>query len=224
MSVKANITDKSSGVSAEVTPRGALVTSLSSDLALQKDILNIPTSVFMTVDAIPEEEGGVSELAGQNGSVSEVVAAAGSFQDGDLFLTTMNIVLADTAVGLNTFGGLPVLPNGVQIFYEITQGRSTVPIAFKTSFDFLRMSTLMAGTGSKVDAFEMQNVGVTSSDAYSFNIDLTRFSPLGLGIRIRKDSTDRFGITIRDNLTGLTSFTVILSGFIQLDKPFNSGL
>lgn len=57
---------------------------------------------------------------------------------------------------------------------------------------------------------------MVKSDAYITNVDLTKLSPLNFGIRIRKDTQDKFGIRINDDLTGMVSFDVICSGYIQL--------
>lgn len=193
-----------------VTEGGALVTAVSTAYSVDDGIVNLPAGRRFAIDGT-----GSTDLI-VDGSVGSVDAYIDSDVNGDLFLTTMSVLIADATVDLNKFGGLTALTNGCQLFYEITDGRFYYPLEFKTNFDFIRLSTLMPGLGTKNDAFKLANAGAVTADAYAINIDLTKLSPLDFGIRIRRDTQDKFGIRINDNLAGLVSFDIICSGYVQL--------
>lgn len=199
------------GHRARVTPQGDLVTALSQNPPVGGQILTVPFADFLTV------ESGTSAL-NINGATTNQNAVINARNDGDTYITTMNVLISDSPLALNRFGGLTALTNGLQFFYESPLGRTTLPLNIRTNFDIIRLAQLTAPIGTKTDAFQLTNAGAESEDAYNPVIDLTRFGPLNYGVRLRKGTKDRVGFTIRDNLTGLTVFNILATGFTRIIK------
>lgn len=214
MPADVGVRDGGSSVTARVTEEGAFVTTLSSAVPVTEDVLTIPFSRFLTVNG-----DGVTSSLTVDGSSEDVEAFIGQDQDGDIYLTQLTVLLAGGTVGLNRFGNLAALANGIQFFYEVTRGRIDFAEPIQTAFGLIRLGAETLPLGSKTDAFEMQNVGVANLDAYLPAVDLARWSPLGFGIRIRRDSLDKLGIVIRDDLSALGAFNILTAGYLRLTTP-----
>lgn len=131
-------------------------------------------------------------------------------------------MIADSgSIQLNKFGSDPALINGVDVIYQ-TDGVDITLANLKTNFEFIRLGSLTAATGSKTDAFQLANTNPANEDGYNPVVDLSRLSPHGFGIRIRKNSIDKLGIVIKDNLTGISTFNILFTGYLRLIDDFNS--
>lgn len=200
------------GHRARVTPQGDLVTVLSQNPPLGDEILTTPFVDFLTVNG---EIGGDSNLI-VDGSGEPVEVSIAARTTGDVYLTTFSVLLSDSPLSLNRFGGSSALNNGLNFFYESPLGRGIAPLPIRTNFDLIRLATLTQPIGTKTDAFQLTNAGVDSEDAYAPVIDLTRFGSQSYGIRLRQNSRDRLGFIVNDNLTGLTVFNILAFGFTRV--------
>lgn len=199
-----------------VTEEGAFVVTFTSALPIDEEIKIIPFASLLTIGGVPVSEGGVSDL-NVDGSTTSVDAFVTGQEAGDLYLTTANIVIADSpTVALNLFGGIAALTNGVLFFYEVPSGRKELATSITTNFDFIRLASLTEGLGSKNDAYQVNKLNAAGDDGYNPVFDLGRLSPLNTGIRIRKNSNDKLGFCIRDDLTAVNTFNVIAIGYIRL--------
>lgn len=115
-------------------------------------------------------------------------------------ITDLYFRIRDGAGTLGKFGGLTELTNGIQV-------------AFRTEMEPLR--TLFTAV-TNAELLSLASTGDLFVDAYSNGDELViaRFS-LGNGIPIRPGSSDGIFVTVRDNLTGLTSFTVQARGYLE---------
>lgn len=157
---------------------------------------------------------GVTENLNVDGSVNPVEAFLGSVPDGDIYIQTANVLIADSGVvSLNRFGGASELTNGVNLFFDLQNDRTTVMQPFKSNFDFIRAGTLTEGTGGKNDAYQLANADASNNDGYNPVLDLTRVSQQG--VRLRRDEGDRIGIIINDDLTGVSTFEIRVTGFVR---------
>lgn len=206
------------GHRARVTPQGDIVSVISQNPPIGGDILTIPFGDFLTLDGVLN---GTSAL-NINASTTNREAVISARNDGDVYVTTINVLISDNTLALNRFGGIVGgLINGLQFFYESPLGRATLPLSIKTNFDMIRLAQLTAPIGTKTDAFQLTNAGAESEDAYNPIIDLTRFGSQGYGIRLRKGTKDKLGFTLKDNLTGLTVFNMLAIGFTRVIKNEN---
>lgn len=197
--------------SAKVTSDGALTITISPTLGVEERITSTPFTQFATING-----DGVTSALNVDGSVTPVSAFVTGNQDGDFYITSANILISDNAaLQLNKFGANPALINGIDAFYE-TAGANIKLATVRTNFDFVRLGVLTASIGGKTDAFQIANADIDNNDSYNPIIDISRLSPYGIGIRIRKNSIDKFGVVIKDNLTALSSFNILFTGYLRL--------
>lgn len=178
--------------------------------------LDVENRLRPFVGSLTVNGDGVTTELTVNGSVTPVDAFIGPPVDGDLYLTTANVLIADSGtIALNRFGGITGgLTNGIDFFVELANQRFGFAAAIKTNFDLIRISTLTEGLGSKTNAYEMANTDPSNNDGYNPVLDFTKISPLG--IRLRADTLDKLGICVNDDLTSVATFNVVITGYIRL--------
>lgn len=176
----------------------------------------VPNNLVPFVGSLTVNGDEVSSDLRVDGSTTPIDAFVGPPINGDLYLTTANILVADSGVvALNRFGGIGGgLTNGIDIFVETENDRFLVASSLKSNFDLIRLGTLTQGTGGKTDAYLLANTNAANEDGYNPVMDFTKVSPLG--IRLRKDTLDKLGITINDDLTSLGTFNVIINGYVRV--------
>lgn len=209
MTLKVKLTGEKVGF-ADVQDKALLVSQLPyPPLGVENKV--IPFIGALTVNG----EGLITNLA-VDGSVNPVDAFIGPPVFGDLYLTTANVLIADSgAIALNKFGSIGGgLTNGIDFFTETANERLDISISLKTNFDFIRVGTLTVGTGGKTDAYQLSNTDPSNNDGYNPVLDFTKVSPIG--IRLRADTQDKLGITIRDNISSVATFTIVINGFIRI--------
>jgi hypothetical protein len=178
--------------------------------------LNVENKVIPFIGNLTVNGDGITTNLSVDGSVVSVDAFVGPPVNGDLYITTANILIADSGViSLNRFGNITSgLNNGIEFFVETASERIITSIPLKSNFDFIRIGTLTEGIGSKNDAYQLSNTDPDNDDGYNPVIDFTRISPLG--IRLIKDTQDKIGLVINDDITSVSTFNVIITGFIRI--------
>lgn len=178
--------------------------------------LDVENKVILFIDLLTVNGDGVTTSLSVDGSVTPVDAFVGPPITGDLYLTTANILIADSgAIALNKFGSINGgLTNGINFFIESNNERQDMSTGLKTNFDFIRVGTLTVGTGSKNDAYQLSNADPDNDDGYNPVLDFTRVSPQG--IRLKAGSLDKLGICINDDLTSVNTFNVVITGYVRL--------
>lgn len=211
--LKTTIQSGSSNNTAVVTSAGALKTTLSPTLGVEDRITAVPFTQFLSVGG----EGIITSLRTVNATLANPIEAfVTGNQLGDFYITSLNILIADSnIVKLNRFGNDAPLPNGLQFFYSIPEGEVILGAA-STNFDIIRLGSLTKATGGKADAFQLSNADPSNNDGYNPIIDLSNTSPNGNGVRLRKNTRDKLGIRIRDDLTGVNTFNILAIGFLRL--------
>lgn len=147
-----------------------------------------------------------------DGSTTPVDFAINAVPEHDIYVGTMSVIIADAASTLNKFGNLAELTNGVEIFWE-TQDRGVVQIheGLKTNLDFMRLSGGEPAVGTGSDTFKADLSG-GGADAYLPMIDIQDIFGLQWGLRLRKGTTDRLVIRIKDNVSTMDQFDCIAYG------------
>lgn len=177
--------------------------------------LDVPNKLIPFFGSLTVDGDGVTTSLSVNGSVTPVDAFVGPPVTGDLYITTANVLIADSgAISLNRFGNLPALTNGINFFIETENERLDISISLKTNFDFIRVGTLTVGTGGKTDAYQLASTDAQNDDGYNPVLNFTNVSPLG--IRLRKDTEDKLGICINDDITTVNTFNILINGFIRI--------
>lgn len=177
--------------------------------------LNVDNKIIPFIGNITVKGDGITTNLTVNGSVIPIDAFIAPPSSGDLYVTTANILIADSGVvALNRFGNGAPLINGIQFFVENSSERIITSIPLRSNFDLIRVGTLTEGVGSKNDAYQLANTDSANDDGYNPIIDFTRISPIG--IRLIKGSKDKLGISIRDDISAVATFNIIINGFIRI--------
>ena len=208
MSLKVKIQGVKPGF-ADVQDKGVLAS------VLPYPPLDVENNIIPFIGNLTVNGDGVTTNLSVDGSVNSIDAFIGPPVNGDLYLTTANILIADSgSISLNRFGSLSELTNGIRFFVETANERIITSIPLKSNFDFIRVGSLTQGTGGKTDAYQLSNTDASNDDGYNPVIDFTKISPLGL--RLIKDTQDKIGITISDNISSVETFNIIINGFIRI--------
>lgn len=148
--------------------------------------------------------------ANVDGSVTAKEFYIESHADYDLHITEVTMIVADAGVTHNGFGGLSALTNGIDLIVS-EAGQSTYAIqAAKTGGQLIARSGFHRPFGSGADSWELTNWTATE-DAQIVVMPFSEFIPTGL--RIGRGTQDRISLWVRDNLTGLTEFTIRAFGY-----------
>ena len=177
--------------------------------------LNVPQHELPFIGLMTVGGDETTSALNVDGSVSPIDAFIGPPLEGDLYITTANVLIADSgAVALNKFGSGAALTNGIDFFVELSDKRRNVSIGLKSNFDFIRISTLTQGIGGKNDAYQLAATDPANDDGYNPIIDFTTVS--SEGIRMIKGSNDKLGICINDDLSGVATFNIIVVGKVRI--------
>lgn len=192
---------------------GGLAVSQVPAPSTNQDILTLPYVNFLTIGG-----DGITTDLNVDGSINEVDAFISAEAGADIYVNTISVVITDSAASggiyLNEFGALPPLTNGV-VPYFANKGER---LAFAerplfTNFDFVRIGTLTPSLGQDQLAFRVQAERNSNDYAYIATWDMTRLSPYGLGLRMSANTKQAIGITIRDDISSLTGFEVLATGY-----------
>ena len=205
-----NIIDEDGEV-ADVQDRGLVVT-MNPFPAVNENVIQVPLIRTVTVGG-----DGVTNNLIVDGSVDNIDAFVQAEDDGDIYLTTVNLIIEDNlTIFLDWFGGITAgLANGIVTFYEVEGVKtpiSDVPIL--TNLDAISIGTLTKAFGEEEKAYRVK-FDATSNTAYLPVWDLTRLSS-GQGLLLRAGTKEKFGITIRDDLSPLVQFRMSAIGYKRL--------
>lgn len=133
----------------------------------------------------------------------------------DTYVKVLSFQIGDAgSLRLDHFGGLgAALANGVEILYQTQDmGEDVVHDGIKTNLEFIRLGLDTYPIGDTTNAFKAETQGGGAEDSYLPTLDLSRLFGLQYGMRLRKGSTDKLVVRVRDNLTGLLNFDCIAYG------------
>jgi len=134
----------------------------------------------------------------------------GADSDGDIYITTVVIIIADSGVSHGSFGNIGQLDNGWSLLVD--QGGIVTPLIDQAENGgqvIAQSGTLTAnnGTGSSYELINWEG----NSDATLVPMDMRQF--VSYGIRLGRGTKDKFISRIEDNLTGLNEFTLYFQGY-----------
>jgi hypothetical protein len=144
-----------------------------------------------------------------NGACCNVEFYIEADQCKDVYIKSMDIIIADQNACLNQFGAIAALTNGVSFEWR-TDDEGTVVVAdqLKSNFDFVRFGAGTPPIGATTSAFRANNVS-GASEGYIPFIDFAKLFGLPWGLRLRAGSTDRLVFVIKDNTSTVDAFNVI---------------
>jgi hypothetical protein len=208
MSIKSQIVDGTGNKNrARVDDEGAIHVIEHPHPPLHEDVEPLPfRQLFM--DSSDSSEMNIN---GSSSSVDFYIEASPEF---DIFVKTIFVEIEDGGnPNLNRFGALTELTNGVEWIYSTNRvGEYTLHEGIKTNKEFIRIGIDSAGFGDGVNAFLADVSGGGSSKSYLPIIDLGEMTGMRYGVRLKKASLDKLIFRVKDNLTGLVSFTAVAWG------------
>jgi hypothetical protein len=127
-----------------------------------------------------------------------------SARDYDVYINTIIFEIADATATMNKFGNLTALTNGLEFFYfNKLQGKYIIESGLKTNYDMVKLANFEPPFGSS----PLTNA-VSTSEAYVGVIDLEDVFGLQWGLRLKANSLDKIGFTVKDNITGIDVMTI----------------
>lgn len=147
-----------------------------------------------------------------NGTSTSIDFSINSDSKKDVYINSINVIIADGGATLNKFGNIAALSNGIQIIWS-TQDYGDVFIhdGIKTNLDFMRLAGGNPSVGTGANAFKADLSG-GGADAYIPQIDFSDMFGMPWGMPLRKGSNDKLIFRIRDNVQGLDQLDAIAYG------------
>ena len=144
-----------------------------------------------------------------NGATTPQVFSVSSQTNGDVFISSISIYIADAGARLNLFGALAALTNGVDfIYFNDSVGEITVKGGMQTNLDLIRLGQQTGAVGDGTTAYRL-DVSGGGADAYLPLIDLRAVFGLQWGLKLQKERNDRISFVINDDLSaGLDVFNI----------------
>ena len=199
--LKTSIHDQKQGHSLAIEDDGSINVYVIPQPPKDAEQITLPIAEYMKLDGT----GATSMVV--NGSVTNqdfYIAA----RDYDVYINTIVFEIADAGAVLNQFGSLAALTNGLEFYYfNQTQGKYTIESGLKTNYDFVKLSNFLPAYGTGSAAFQLTNA-ISAAEAYVGVIDLQDVFGLHWGLKLKKNSTDRIGFIVKDNITGIDAMTI----------------
>jgi len=129
----------------------------------------------------------------------------------DIYIKTIQFIIADAGAELNEFGNVAARTNGV-LFEHFTQaGTTTIHDGLKSNFDFVYLCGNNPVIGNGNSSYKANNVS-GNSEAYTPTLDFALMYGMPFGLRIRAGSEDKLQFTVRDNCSAPDRFDIIGKG------------
>ena len=129
-------------------------------------------------------------------------------KDYDVYINTIVFEISDATATMNKFGNLTALTNGLDFFYfNELQGKYIIETGLKSNYDFVKLANFEPPFG---DTALTNAVG--ASEAYVGVIDLEDVFGLQWGLRLKANSLDRIGFTVKDDITAIDVMNIKVYG------------
>jgi hypothetical protein len=151
-----------------------------------------------------------------DGSTTNVDFVVEADQEFDVHIHALSFRIADVGATMNNFGNIGALTNGCQLLYsDISLGEVIIGDSLQSNFDFVRMANGQPAFGDGASAFRITNA-VGNSEGYIPILDLDAVFGLPWGVRLRRGSTEKLILRVRDDVTGVDAFDCVAFGFKKL--------
>jgi hypothetical protein len=145
-----------------------------------------------------------------DGSVTDQIFYVSSHPDYDIFIQSIILVIADSAVAHSNYGNVSALTNGVDLIFQESGEETFLLKEAKTGGQVLVQSGLNVPFGDGATVNELTNWTGTT-DAQVIQWPVATFVPNGL--RLGRGNKDRIEFQVHDDLTGLTEHTLRVFGY-----------
>lgn len=183
--------------------------ALVSDTGLPPAITGTATKPF---SILMSTSAGVTDMR-VDGSVTPVDFLLSSSDEGERYIHTLAITIADAGATLNKFGNIAALTNGCDLILQDEKlGDVIVSKSLKSNFDFVQMCSFKPYFGDGTAAFRASNV-VGASEAYVPILDIDEVFGMKHALRISKDSPKKLILRVNDALGGIDRFDIRAFGY-----------
>ena len=203
--LKTSIHSQKEGNALKINDDGSINTFIIPSPPINTDSNALPFAEYMKLDGI-----GTNSLV-INGSINNQDFYIES-KEYDVYINTVVFEIADAGATLSQFGGIAALANGLDFYYfNQKNGKYIIESGLKSNYDFVKLANFEPSFGTSTSAFQLTNA-ISASEAYIGVIDLEDVFGLPWGLRLRANSTDRVGFTVKDNITGIDVMTIKVYG------------
>ena len=208
--INVGIADSATGDRLKVTEEGTIGVVQHLHPPVNDTLRTVPYRQYFTDDGTTAGSNDM-RVAGTAAGTDFYISAS---QDVDIFVRSISVVIGDGgSPALNKFGALTALTNGVRwCLFNQESGLYELHDGIKTNLEFIRIGAATAAIGTGTDAFLADVSGGGTEKSYLPVVNMADTFGMPYGVRLRKGSTDKILFTVRDNLTGLTTFNAIAYG------------
>ncbi len=132
----------------------------------------------------------------------------------DIYIGSLSFVIADAGATLSEFGSISALSNGCELLYQNNVGDIQIADSLKSNFEFVRLCQGNPAFGTGAQSFRANNVE-GSSEGFIPVLDITDVFGLTWGVKLRKGTSDRIIMRIKDDTSGVDAFNCIAYGFTR---------
>lgn len=201
--IKTAVTDPRSANQLRIREDGSIDVFIVPSPPSNISQVTLPFAQYLTTDGT---SAGTSSMVA-NGSVTNIDYYISS-KPYDIYVNTLVFTIADAGATLDKFGNLAALTNGLDFYYFNQDiGKYVIESGLKTNFEFVRLANFEPSFGTGADAFKATNV-IGASEAYVGVIDLADIFGVQWGLKLKANSTDTIGFTVKDNITAIDAMNI----------------
>ena len=169
------------------------------------------------VSAVPfvadfADSNGVTDMR-VDGSSTNVDYTIVAEQDKDKYIKSMLVIIADDKATPVKFGNITALTNGLIFKWQtIDLGTTVIRDELQSNFDFIRLAQGNPPFGNDAKAFLVKDAVGANSETYMLVVDFASIFGLPWGLRLRKASTDKLIMTVRDDTSPVDEFKMTAYG------------
>lgn len=208
MAIPAYIADAFSGLRARVLNGGMLSTAVYHPPAPAVGTANRQRYFFGRLGSSGLDSGTVNMNVNASSGAQEFYVE--SHNDYDIHIQRIVVLIADSSVVHNKFGGTGPLTNGWDLVSTEAGVDTKLIDEAKTGGEVIAQSGIHMPYGDSATVCEVVN-WTSGDDAQIVALPIGEYVPGGL--RIGRGTKDRLSSIVRDDLTGLTEFYVYLYGY-----------
>jgi len=148
-----------------------------------------------------------------DGSVTSVDYYLPSSSEGDRYIHTLAITIADAGATMNKFGNEPALANGCTLIIQDDKlGNVTIGDSLISNFSFVQLANFNPSFGTGTGSFKASNVE-GASEAYVPVLDIEDVFGMRYGLKILKDATKKLILRVNDDTSGIDRFDICCFGY-----------
>lgn len=203
--LKTSIHNQKNGNALSIEEDGALNVYVIPRPPLSEEEQALPFSEYLKLDGT----GTQSFLIDGSVTNRDFNVSAKSY---DVYINTIVFEIADAGATLSQFGGISALTNGLDFYYfNQSAGKYIIESGLKSNYDFIKLANFEPSFGTGTASFQLTNA-ISAAEAYVGTIDFEDVFGLQWGLKLRANSTDRVGFTVKDNITGIDAMTIKVYG------------